>query len=206
MTLNVIFFKGSTTLTNLRTSSVKGHFIRACCCVCWGSAQLEAMWGRVLKWDDHLNIHSSTEAWQNMLKVAFLFETLTNHVRVDFPARNAAVTLAIATETFGFLASSWGECTHRHPYRARLDKRFPSSFCFHVHTEENMVLNYFLPSCLDLQGHSEGAAAYPRSLWEEGQAPRMRYQPIAGPFATPRGFGTLLMGTLIVLWKCPCNF
>lgn len=41
-----------------------------------------------------------------MLKVVFLFESLANHVSVDFPARNAAVTLVIATETFGFLASS----------------------------------------------------------------------------------------------------
>lgn len=171
VTLNVIFFLGSTTATDLHASLVKGQFIRVCCCVCWGSAQFEAMWCRVLQWADHLNIHSSTDAWKNMLKVVFLFESLANHVSVDFPARNAAVTLVIATETFGFLASSWGECTHGRPYEARLDKRFHSSFCFHVHTEENMVLNYFLPSCLDLQGDREGAAAYPSSLWEEGRAP-----------------------------------
>lgn len=41
------------------------------------------------------------------------------------------------------------------------------TFCFHVPSEENMVLNDFLPSSLDLQGHREGAAAYPSSLWEE---------------------------------------
>lgn len=35
-----------------------------------------------------------------MLKVAFLFETLANHERADFPARNAAGTLVIVTETF----------------------------------------------------------------------------------------------------------